>query len=369
MLDYMESCLQQFYRDTKWPEDDCYTRLNSASRALLDFQVAHGFALNLGKPVSPFLKSSWTLSQLAPNSVSFLYTSTPLKAPSNRIREEISALELRAQERVLRHAGAVEGKPKTSRELLVYGRLFEDGKLEGLFAQRLGKSVLWSVSGYNLWNRSPASVNYVENQLHLSSQLQYASPRVAAELSYSGASNVFGITGVANVARLNASTVWNVGSEAYYAAAEKSGGFSLGCKCTALHACVNRPPFKVPIFSELLVTANPVMGHLATAFVTSVSPTTLASVRYDLNVYSFESDISVGYELRSGLLAEHAQGRELESSSPLNSHLVKFRLSPKKGIACKIEGQYKRTVWSVGVCTDFGPHIRKMIGFSLQIGQ
>lgn len=42
---------------------------------------------------------------------------------------------------------------------------------------------------------------------------------------------------------------------------------------------------------------NPIMGHISTSYTSHIVPSTILSTRYDFNVYSYDSDVSIGIEV------------------------------------------------------------------------
>ena len=42
---------------------------------------------------------------------------------------------------------------------------------------------------------------------------------------------------------------------------------------------------------------NPVMGHLSSSYTTHLQPTLVMTTKFDFNVYSYESDVSVGLKI------------------------------------------------------------------------
>lgn len=91
------------------------------------------------------------------------------------------------------------------------------------------------------------------------------------------------------------------------------------------------------------------------------------STRYDMNMYSFESDIAVGGEFRS-----FGMGTSADLDKPLmekknEGQVLKARLSMRNGVGVKLEGKYKRALWSVGMETEFGRYPRRRVGIELQL--
>lgn len=81
----------------------------------------------------------------------------------------------------------------------------------------------------------------------------------------------------------------SLGAEVYYTAKEKSGGLSIGTRF--------RRYCKGAIQSVNTLVVNPIMGHVSLSYSTSIQSFMTMTTRYDVNFYSFYSDISVGVEV------------------------------------------------------------------------
>jgi distribution and morphology protein 10 len=108
------------------------------------------------------------------------------------------------------------------------------------------------------------------------------SERFCGELSYTSDNHIFGLSGLSRISN------WAVGGEVYYTAKEKSGGLSIGTRLDTrlknnMEACTT-------------FIANPVMGHFSSSYATDVSPLIRMATKYDFNMYSYDSDLSLGIE-------------------------------------------------------------------------
>jgi hypothetical protein len=92
------------------------------------------------------------------------------------------------------------------------------------------------------------------------------------------------------------------------------------------------------IRETLCLVANPIMGHFLCDYSTAVSPQIFAATRYDLNVHSFDSDISLG----------------IEYSAPNNSgQVLKAFLSLQNGLGLRLDGLWNGVICSIGLGTSF----------------
>ncbi|TPX67586.1 hypothetical protein SpCBS45565_g03719 [Spizellomyces sp. 'palustris'] len=349
MLDFMEYCLRRYYYSINWREDQ-YSTLLTDSRRLLDFAVPHGFSITLGKTISPVLKGTYTLGIPNIRSVGFLFTSAPLDLPPMHLKDEGGLTPSCVDDlKVYGKAGincSIPVVPSTHEAIkssdtgnyLVYGRLFEDLRLEALYSKSLSRNTLIVASGVNSWKpRAPNSSSSVNTQL-LYSSLSYSS-----ELSYSSDDHVIGLSGLYRFSGSN----WSAGSEVYYTAKERSGGLSLGARYK------NPSKHDAPAEPKTVLTflANPMMGHVSASYATTIRKNLTMATRYDFNVYSYEADLVLG----------------VEYAPPEKEQLVKARVSLSEGLALKLEGQYKRALFSIGLMTQFVHNPRRSIGIELQI--
>ncbi|KAJ3048085.1 hypothetical protein HK097_010900 [Rhizophlyctis rosea] len=96
------------------------------------------------------------------------------------------------------------------------------------------------------------------------------------------------------------------------------------------------------------------MGHVAASYTTTVSPGLNVSTRYKLNVYSYETDVGVGFEYVP-------EGRGAVEQC------IKGRVSLIEGLAVKLEGRFREALVSIGFMTQFGRGARQSLGLELQM--
>ncbi|KAI9204962.1 uncharacterized protein BJ171DRAFT_93152 [Polychytrium aggregatum] len=361
MLDFMNYCLQQYYKTFGWTEQNYYSSLSSASDSILNFETPHGLGLRLGKPISPLLFASYSLGLPSDKSIGFLFSSLPLKISPLPLVEKpwpISlpfdledSITVTSQETTgtlpetnHSHLSNPEALAKLAQQILtwthsrlptleedylLYGRLDQDFSLEGLYSRRLLKSTFLVVSGTNSWSTPASSIH---------TQLLHNSSRWCGELSYTSEDHIFGLSGLYRF--LNSG--WAVGGELYYTARERSGGLSLGARYSRQYA--------ETAHSVMSFVCNPMMGHLSATYTATVRPHLDISTRYDLNVFSFESDVSAGLEY-----------------SPIDkAHVFKTSVSLAEGFAVKFESRFHRLIASVGLKTGFQRHSMQSLGLELQ---
>ncbi|KAJ3331726.1 Mitochondrial distribution and morphology protein 10 [Blyttiomyces sp. JEL0837] len=172
----------------------------------------------------------------------------------------------------------------------------------------------------------------------ISAQLIHNSTNFCAEASYSSEDHVLGLSGFARFPNSN----WCAGGEIYYTAKERSGGLSAGARYTR-HDTHNN-------MSVLTMVANPMMGHLSTSYTSTIWPKMAMSTSYEFNIYSYDSDVSVGIEYG------HAEKEQL----------IKARFSLAQGLALKLEGRYKSSLVGIGIMTEFGQQPKRSFGVEVQ---
>lgn len=116
---------------------------------------------------------------------------------------------------------------------------------------------------------------------------------------------------------------FSAGAELFLSASEKSAGLSTGVRFTTLpeeedadsaHGTAT-PPSQPP--TTITATLNPMMGHLSTAYAARIGRDIVACSRYDFNVYSYDSELTVGgeYWLRSAVGSSREEADQDTASS------------------------------------------------------
>ena len=72
--------------------------------------------------------------------------------------------------------------------------------------------------------------------------------------------------------------------------------------------------------SVTTLVLNPAMGHLSSSYTTHLQPSLLMTSRYDFNIYSYESDVSLGLEISQ-------QPQSTESNETPQSLNARFSLT------------------------------------------
>ncbi|KAJ3217139.1 Mitochondrial distribution and morphology protein 10 [Clydaea vesicula] len=411
MLDFMEYCLYRYYKLSNWDQRNYFSNLNQDSNSILNFRSPNNsLDFTIGKSISPNLKSCYTLGLPTSKSFGLLATSLNLYLPNltkkrldiwsgdnlldfNQIEEEeilnnflsesnergfnLSLVKNELENSKVYDNFALEGFNKTFginahksgintkqkddsistnftngkyahedlkikelvnkkrspkkiyQDYLIYARLFEDLRLESLFTKRFDFNTMMILSGISHWKSDIA---------HINAQLIHHKPNYCIETLYTTDNHVFGVNSLYNI-----SNNWSTGCELYYTGKENSGGLSVGARYKQI--------YEKNITSTVALILNPMMGHFSSAFTTSLKKNLIMSTKYDFNAYSYESDLGIG----------------LEFGTEDKKQLLKARCSLNEGLALKLEGVYKRCLFSVGLQTDFGKVPRRSIGIEFSI--
>ncbi|PWN35746.1 uncharacterized protein FA14DRAFT_145717 [Meira miltonrushii] len=137
---------------------------------------------------------------------------------------------------------------------------------------------------------------------------------------------------------------FSVGAELFFSPLEKSAGISTGMRFTTLpEASIpaaiaastlmgqsSLTPSQPP--TTITATLNPMMGHLSTAYAAKMTRDIVACSRFDFNVYSYESELTVGaeYWLRSNPLPNTIKEATISTLTSISKTTEKEELiSPK----------------------------------------
>ena len=157
-----------------------------------------------------------------------------------------------------------------NQDRLLYGRLYGDFRLDGIYSS-IYKDLTFLVSGTSAW----------DSNSYLQMQLISDKPLASSELVLN-TDNVLGISNLFKITRN-----WQLGSEMFYTFSESSGGMSIGARFQSDTADMNAT-----------LISNPIMGHIKSNLYRRISDTLKLATQYELNVYSMDSDISVGGEYK-----------------------------------------------------------------------
>ncbi|CAG8446852.1 11973_t:CDS:2 [Funneliformis caledonium] len=413
MHSFMDYCLRTYFKTIDWNDDNQYSNLCAASRAILDFQIPRGLTFAISKIKFPLLKASYSMnvSPILNGSLGYLFTSRPLKVdPSERVNfmEMIDRFHINYMPR--NYSPEVLNKNDDGSEVikdyLLYGRLFvPTGRLEAIYSKRFSRWMQCVVTAVSDPRSKAAS--------HVTTELQYDVGQWCTELSYTTDGELFGVRGLYNFAsqsqeetdtdsnneeqslqdkkkkkddNLKAPLVernvfdvssesedddeveslkgeWSIGAELYYGVRERSGGVSAGIRYRSL------PQFSLQSPISVTYLINPIMGHMSAAFAAQVSDDLALCPRFEFNMYSYESDLMIGAEWWQ---REHERESESnddtvnKSSQGEVTGIVKATVGTSRGITLLWEGKYGKMLFSLGLVADLTSRISPIRSVGLQ---
>ncbi|RFU26500.1 hypothetical protein B7463_g9834, partial [Scytalidium lignicola] len=302
----MEYVQQAFYSTTHWTQENSYPQLTATARALLEFETPRGLRLKLSSLSSPNFATSYALGSVGfvDGSLSYLYSSLPLKtvAQSGKIdlHDVVRGYRQIQELKTPKEAWMVEewqgGRRIDEHDTLLYGRLYlPQSILEALYLRRLTPTQQIKLSA--------VSDNRLRNGGMILATWQYDVGKYSAEALYSTDGGLIGFRGLYNFGRDPRREVtelpriedrfygrFSAGAELYYGSLNKSGGVSFGGRYATLPAHKG-----IPLTATL--TLNPLMGNLSTTYAVKAGKYLALCSKFDFNVYSYESDLNLGFEM------------------------------------------------------------------------
>ncbi|KAG6832985.1 Mitochondrial distribution and morphology protein 10 [Tricholoma furcatifolium] len=421
--------LRSYYKATGWNEDNLYANLTRSSNAILDFTVPKGLHLSISKSPNTLFNTTYSITALPSlnGSVGYIATSCDLNVKgSGNVQFKDMIERFRVYDQPRKPEGKdeewVAGERIDARDYLLYGRLYlPSGRLDALYTTRLSSTMQALVAAVShplpsgLPGRSGDPSNIMFN-------LQHDVGKWCTEYSYSAEDGMWGLRVLHNFGRLGQALEpsddnslahsraglkrvdeedaiegglkgrVSAGAELYLSAKEKSAGGSIGLRFTTLPDATP-PSFQVPSSSPLslvskgqasqpptTITAlfNPILGHMSGAYSAQVSRDLCLSSRFDFNVYSFESEWTMGAEWWMRRTADVDRNSQrgadplpLKSPSSLHSSevhgVVKARASTNNDISLMWEGRIRNMLVSLGVVADVSSKFKPIKAIGLEL--
>ncbi|KAI8626113.1 hypothetical protein F5Y19DRAFT_232937 [Xylariaceae sp. FL1651] len=304
-MDYIQSA---FYGATGWSRENSYSTLNATSDALLHFATPRGLRLTLSSLATPHFATAYQLGTIGvvDGSISYLYSTVPLDYHAIAQSEKVPLPELLQSYRPLAELSRRNRVKGAYRDGLAYGRLYLPmSMLEALMVKRLSPTLQLQVSA--------VSDQTLRNGGTVLGMLQYDEGRYEVEGLASSDGGLMGVRGLYNFGGDVASSCmpggvqderngvsnsereriygrFSAGGELYYGTLNKSGGMSLGARFATLPSHTGTP-------LTATMTINPLMGTLSWTYAVMAGRHCSLATKMDFNVYSYESDWSIGMEL------------------------------------------------------------------------
>lgn len=306
MYTYMEYLQRCFYKATDWNEDNIFSNVTATSRALIEFPIPQGCKLDVSSMATGYLALTFTLSNnLTVNgSLAYLYTSVPLHNMLGT--RDISLQDAIAGFKVIDpksdkkpHEG---GKGANGGGTLLYGRMYFPGScLEAMMIKKLTAQTQLLVKCIN----NP----HIQNDGTMIVYLQKNTPGFLREFIYSTNELLFGFrclynlnnkeepqhlasdsgTDIAIIPKFD-NSVFSVGTEIWYAARSLSPGLSASMRYSTRSTSTGKP-------LVMTLSVNPMLGHISSTYSVKTSVASTFCSRYDFNVYSYASNLQVGFEI------------------------------------------------------------------------
>ncbi|KII95385.1 hypothetical protein PLICRDRAFT_34235 [Plicaturopsis crispa FD-325 SS-3] len=432
--------LRNYYQATGWNEDNLYANLTRSSNAILDFAVPRGLHLSISKSPNALFRTSYSMNAMPSlnGSVGYIFTSCELDVKgSGNVRFKDMVERFKVYDQPRRPEGKEEewlaGERVDVRDYLLYGRFYlPTGRLDALYSTRLSPTLQGLVAAISDPRSSFAAAargsrNNVSNVML---SLQHDVGRWCTEYTYSAEDSMWGVRVLHNFGKIGTSSDaseegdaepsnrgtglkrideeeavegglkgrFSAGAELYFSAKEKSAGVSTGIRFTTLPDATP-PSFQVPSATSSPLSAashqplpsqppttitalfNPMMGHISGAYAARVSRDLSLASRFDFNVYSYESEWTMGAEwwMRRTPSKEadddttpHAVPLTLppQQSPPSWNDVhgvVKARASTSNDVSLMWEGRLRNMLVSLGVVSDFSSRSKPIKAVGLEL--
>ncbi|KIJ56632.1 hypothetical protein M422DRAFT_22784 [Sphaerobolus stellatus SS14] len=435
MFTFSSYVLRSYYQATGWNEDNLYSNLTRSSTAILDFTVPRGLNFSISKSPNSLFSTTYSLNAL-PNlngSIGYIFTSCNLKIlKSGTVRFKDMVDRFKVYDQPRRPESISEewlgGEIVHKRDYLMYGRLYiPTGRLDALYSVRLSPTLQGIIAAISdLRSNSPTVTSHKRGGpsgggiSNLMLSLQHDTGRWCTEYTWSADDGMLGIRVLRNFGRLPSDSDdateersnWRMegkkrvdeeeamegglkgrlsaGAELYFSAKEKSAGVSTGIRFTTLPDAT--PPSDSLTLSDssqppTTITAifNPMMGHISAAYAARVSRDLSLCSRFDFNVYSYESEWTMGAEwwIRRGfgsnptqedILPAVSSGSEFAIDHSATAQkleevegVVKARISTNTDISLMWESRLKNVLVSLGVVSNLASGSKPIRAVGLEL--
>lgn len=296
-MEYLQKC---FYKTTNWQEENIFPNITSDSQAILDFSIPNGAKLDISSKSTDFSASSFTLSNynVINGSLAYLYSSIPLKntvgTKNMSLQEAISGFKIIEPTHLISSPAPSDFRKHS----LLYGRMYFPGSaLEAMVIKRLSSQtqlLVKSISNPNL-AKNGTMIIYLQNN----------TPKSLREFIYSTNEALVGFRCLYNIGQPQTTrsksgqlpiipkldnSVVSIGTEIWYAALTMSPGLSTAFRYSTGSTTTGKP-------LTMTLACNPILGQLSSTYTVKTSITSSFSSRYDFNLYSYASNLSLGFEL------------------------------------------------------------------------
>ncbi|KAF7331920.1 Mitochondrial distribution and morphology protein 10 [Mycena kentingensis (nom. inval.)] len=427
MHSFASYVLRAYYKATDWNEDNLYANITRSSNAILDFTVPRGLHLSVSKSPNSLFNTTYSMNAMPSlnGSIGYIFSSSHLNIKSSgdvRFKDMLERFRVYEQPRRPdpKEEEFFQGKLVDKRDYLLYGRFYlPTGRLDAVYSTRLSPTLQAQIAAIsyppsNLPTELGASPRR-GNASNVVLNLQHDVGKWCTEYSWSADDGMWGLRVLHNFGKLglqpdaDKSPVAaaqrglkrvdeedpvdgglkgrvSAGAELYFSAKERSAGVSTGFRFTTLPDATP-PSFQLPSASDApypsqtsqpptTITAlfNPMLGHISSAYSARVSRDLSLSSRFDFNVYSYESEWTMGAEMwmRRSLLDEDDDTGSQPSpdvsvpKGPVRG-VLKARASTKNDVSLMWEGRVRNMLVSLGVVSDFSNRTKPIKAVGLEL--
>lgn len=330
-MEYLQKC---FYKSTNWNEDNIYSNITATSQALLDFPIPNGFKIDSSSKTTDYLASSFTLSNhhQINGSLAYLYSSIPLTNTMGT--KDVSLQDAIAGFRIIEPLVGLSSKLTNNiiqnRSSLLYGRMYFPGSaLEAMIIKRITKNsqlLIKCVNNPHLEKNGTMIVYLQNNTAKYLRELIYSTNealiglRCLYNLGNDATSHNFPHVNPAVIPKFDNSVI-SIGTELWYAARTMSPGLSAALRYSTRSTSTGKP-------LTMTLAINPIVGHISSTYTVKTSVASTFCSKYDFNVFSYASNLSLGFELYSYANKKKNtfpsfEHHEIYSSSEENKYLKK----------------------------------------------
>jgi len=427
MYPFAAYVLRKYHELTGWNED-FYSKLTRSSTAILDFEVPHGVNFAISKSPTPLFKTTYTLQALPTlhGSLGYIFTSCPLDVGGSHV---VPFDELLPRFKIYGPPKRPEGKEEEylagqrvdTRDYLLYGRMYVPAqRIEALYSVHISPTLqgtIAAISEPGRFGTRPQRYGAPATRSNLMFGLEHDIGRWCTEYSYSAEDGMWGARVLHHFGRLAGEAGsekrelgegekrvdeedpmpgglrgrFSAGAEAYFSAKEKSAGVSTGIRFTTLPDAT--PPSLTqthpPVLTSssqppttITATFNPIMGQFSGAYAARVSRDLTLCSRYDFNMYSYESDWTMGAEWwvrkskvrplapvqasqESPVMALPSPAVEVEEDEIQG--VVKARVGTDASVSLMWEGRLRNTLISLGVLSNLASPAKPIVNIGVEL--
>ncbi|KAF8709130.1 Mitochondrial distribution and morphology protein 10, partial [Rhizoctonia solani] len=444
--------LRCYNQATGWNDDNLYSNLTKSSRAILDFTVPRGVHFSISKSANASFNTSYAMNALPTlnGSIGYIFTSCDLELKHSAtvpFKDVVDRFVI--HDRPRRPIGKEEiflgGRNINAKEYLLYGRYYvPSSRLDALYSVRLSptlQGLIAAVSNPRARFSPPLSSPLRESAGNVMFSLQHDTGRWCTEYSWSADDGMWGVRVLHNFGRLANEAIdaervarkerergtkrvdeeermegglkgrLSAGAELYFSLKEKSAGVSTGIRFTTLPdasppSTSGTPDSNIPAQTPTTLTAtfNPMMGHISAAYAARASRDLALCSRFDFNIYSYESEWTMGAEwwlrraagrrFTTDIQKEETENDNSNSSEPVALNdisppgqdapspfpsngipglggdvtgVVKARISTSSDVSLMWEGRIRNMLVSLGVVSDLSNRSKPIKSIGLEL--